>query len=372
MTQPGPHQGLYALRCIRCGSNLELPHDPALFHIDCRFCGTDNVLPAHLIEARQRHHAATLEHQHRARVQAERDAANKRSSRVLLVIFGGLGFLGLASIGTCVAIGVVASNQEDEARQRAADPKLNGNEVILAQMAKMRADNGCDRILVQPDQHRNEDGVVSLDMVANNHCVHVLGATGTGALISMKYSGKVALTRPLPAPAPFVDYRLCASETATHSFTLTTPEEPFTLAALECPRTPAEGGARSKANDPLTTGKTRASKAFSEFTNQGCRPISEPAVYQGAKTFTLTSKEKGSCYHLAIASHYADVGFGVSLTDPSSQALPVPAPAQEMRVSYCPEQAGKYTLAITPSTNDHYSLADVDCPREARGNRAGR
>ena len=364
MIHQGAPAGLYALRCIRCGSNLDLPHDPRLFHIDCPYCGTDNVLPPNLIEARQRHHALELEHQNQARLHAERAAASKRSSRVVGIILSAVGFLGLCMIGTCVAIGVVANTEEEEAKKRAADPKQNGNEAMLAQMAKMRAENGCDRILVQPRQHRKEDGTISLDMIANNHCVHVMGATGTGAAISLSYTSNIALTKPMPAPSAFVDYRLCASETATHAFTLRAQDEPFTVAALECPRTPAEGGARSKPTDPLTSGRTRAAKALAELGAQGCKQvISESTAYQGPRSFTLNSKAKGNCYNLLIASHYSDVTFEVSLADPNGNALPVPTPAQEMRVSYCPSVAGKYSVSVKPSTFDHYALADVDCPR---------
>jgi len=370
MIHQGAPGGLYALRCIRCGSNLELPQDPRLFHIDCRYCGTDNVLPPNLIEARQQHHALELEHQNKARLHAERAAATKRSSRVVLVIFAVLGFLGLSLLGTCVAIGVAASREEAEAKQRATDPKLNGNEAMLAHMAKMRAESGCDRILVQPRQHRNEDASLSLDMVANNHCVHIMGATGTAAPITIRYNGSIALTKPMPAPAAFVDYRLCASETAPHAFTLRTPEEPFTVAALECPRTPAEGGARSKAGDPLTTGKTRVSKALGELGFQGCKKVvAEPAVSQGPQTFTVTSPKNGACYNMLIASHFRDVSFKVSLTDPKGKALSVPSPAQDMRVSYCPATPGEYSLSITPSSLDHFAHASIDCPRNLKAPR---
>ncbi len=372
MVQQGPQAGLYALRCIRCGSNLELPHDPRLFHIDCPYCNTDNVLPQHLIEARQRHHAIELEHQNRARLQAERVAATKRSSRVVLIVFAVMGFGLISMIGTCLAIGIVAANADEETKRRAADPKLNGSEVMLARMAKMRAESGCDRIIVQPKQHLKEEGRISLAMVANNNCVHVMGATGSGAALSMRYDGSEALSQPMPAPGPFVDYRMCAKEDGSYGFVVATPEEPFTVAALECPRTPAEGGARSKANDPLTTGKTRVSKAFGALGFQGCTTISEPTVYQGPKSFTLTSPENANCYNLVIASHFRDVTFDVSLTDPDDKALPVPSPAQEMQVSYCAKKAGKYKLSVTPSTLDHYSMADVNCPRAAKARKPAR
>ncbi len=235
MVQQGHYgQNVYLLRCLRCGGALELPHDPRLLHIDCPFCGQDNVLPHHLIEARQRQHALEVEHQARAKYAADQTAAKARASKLRLLLYlGGAGFA-MLMLGTCVAIGVQAQNEEDDAKKRAADPGVNGHSAILALIEKMKKEKGCDGILVQPTTHRKEAGNVSLDMIKDDACVHILGTSGTGVPISLKYTTQVALTKPIPAASPLVDYRLCASQTATHTFLLETPEEPFTVAAIEC------------------------------------------------------------------------------------------------------------------------------------------
>lgn len=367
MVQQGHPQNVYLLRCLRCGGALELPHDPRLLHIDCPFCGQDNVLPHHLIEARQRQHALEVEHQARAKYAADQAAAKARASKLRLMLYlGGAGFA-MLMFGTCVAIGVQATNEEDDAKKRAADPNVNGHSAILALLEKMKKEKGCDRILVQPTTHRKEAGNVSLDMIKDDACVHVLGTSGTGVPISLKYTTQVALTKPIPAASPLVDYRLCASQTATHTFLLETPEEPFTVAAIECPRAPEEGGSRSKPNDALTSGKLRVADSVKELAQAGCKSvIAEPAVSRGEQSFTLTSPANGPCFNLLVASYFTDVSFSVSLTNPNGNAMPVPAPASKMRVLYCPTKAGQYKLAITPSTNDHYAHASVDCPRNGR------
>jgi hypothetical protein len=181
----------------------------------------------------------------------------------------------------------------------------------------------------------------------------------------MKYEDKVALTKPLPAAAQFLDYRLCASETATHTFKIeAVPSEPFTTAAIECPRTPAEGGARSGANDAQKTGKDRAQVMLDELVKAGCKSVvSQPKAMQGDQTFTITSPDNAACYNLLAASFFPDVRLTASLKDPQGKGLLVPDPASELRVEYCAPKAGEYKLSLSSSTGDFYSFAGVDCPR---------
>ena len=124
--------GVYGLRCIKCGGALELPHDPALLMIDCPFCGQDNVLPAYLVEARQQQYRIAAEQQaqvaasHAAAARAAASAAATASSaRLKLFLFGGIGLFTMLMMGTCVALGVKASRDEQEKQARVADPKLN-------------------------------------------------------------------------------------------------------------------------------------------------------------------------------------------------------------------------------------------------------
>ena len=252
-----------------------------LMYIDCPFCGQDNLLPPEMVQARQRQYeldqqryALQLQDQERQRVAQDRDKARKQSSNRLLIWLLVGGFFMFLAFGSCMAIGIYAQKEEAEAKARAQDPKVNGQTAMLAVFAVMREKRGCDRILVQPSTHVKEASSITLDMIKNNSCVHILGVTGTSAKLSMKYEDKVALTKPLPAAAQFLDYRLCASETATHSFKIeAVPDEPFTTAAIECPRTPAEGGARSGPDDPQKTGKDRVQAMLNDLVKAGCKDV---------------------------------------------------------------------------------------------------
>ena len=373
MQPPVPGQGrVYGFRCLRCGNGLELPQDLRLMYIDCPYCGQDNLLPQDLVQARQRQfaleqqqYALQLQQQARHRLAQERDKQRKqRSSRLLIWLLVG-GFFAMCLFGSCLAIGFYAQKNEDEAKARAADPKVNGQALLLARCAEMRERLGCKRILAQPSTHLKETSTISLDMVKNDACVHIVGVTATDAKIGMKYEDKLALTRPLPAAGALVDYRLCASETATHTFKLeAVPAEPFTTAAIECPRTPAEGGARSGPDDAKRNGKERVQGMLDELSKASCKHVvSQHAVRRGDQSFTITSPDHSDCYNFLAASSFSDVRLTVELRDPQGQKLPVPDPDSKLRVEYCAPKAGEYKLSITSSTADYYSVAGVDCSR---------
>lgn len=344
-----------------------------LLHIDCPFCGQDNLLPPELVQARQRQfeleqHQYAMHMQEQERIRQAQDKANARkqsSHRLLIWLLVG-GFMFFALFGSCIAIGIYATREEEAAKLRAQDPKLNGQAALLARFAEMREKQGCSRILVQPSTHAKEASEISLEMVKGDHCVHVLGMTGASALLGMRYEGQVALTQPLPAAAAVLDYRLCASETATHKFKVEAvpTSEPFTTAAIECPRTAAEGGARSGPDDARKTGKERVQSMLGELVQAGCKNVvAEPKVVRGEQTFTITSPDNAACYNLLAASFYPDVKLSAVLRDPQGKELPVPAPDSKLRVEYCAPKAGEYKLTLTPSTGDYFAHAGVDCNR---------
>jgi hypothetical protein len=275
---------------------------------------------------------------------------------------GGLTLLAMA--GGCVALVFYSQNEEAAEKARAQDPKVNGHTAMLAKLAQMNT-TGCKRILVQPSTHLKEESSISLDMIKNDACVHILGFTGSSASLSMKYEDNVALTRPLPPPGQIVDYRLCASQTATHSFKIeATPPEPFTTAAIECPRLPAEGGARSGPDDARKAGKERVQAMLDDLVKAGCKDIvSQPKVSQGDESFTITSPDDAACYNLLAASFYPDVKLTAVLKDPDGQSMPVPDPDSHIRVEYCAPKAGEYKLSLSPNTADYFAFAGVDCNR---------
>lgn len=343
-----------------------------LMHIDCPYCGQDNFLPPHVVQARQRqyeldqrHLALQQQEQERLRAAAERERVRKQGSHKLVLWLTAGGVLFLALFGSCLAIGFHAQQTEEAEKARAADPKVNGQAALLARMAEMRAKQGCNRILVQPATFTKQTSTVGLDMVKNDHCVHIMGITSTNAKLSMRYEGRVALTQPLPASASIIDYRLCASETATHTFKIdAVPTEPFTTAALECPRAPTEGGARSGPDDPRKTGKERVQAMLDELVKAGCtNVVAAPKVARGDQKVDITSPKNPPCYNFLAASFFPDVRLSVTLTDPQGNKMPVPDPDSKLRVEYCANEAGKYKLELTSNTGDYFATAGVDCAR---------
>jgi len=339
--------------------------------IDCPYCGQDNLLPPEMVQARQRqyeldqqHYALRIQEEDRQRVAQERDKLRKQSSQRLLIWLMVGGFFALLVVGGLIGLGFYAEQQEAEAKARAQDPKVNGHALMLEHLAQMQK-RGCSRILVQPSTHVKETSRISLDMVKNDACVHILGFTAASATLSMKYQDNVALTVPLPAPSPVVDYRLCASETATHTFKIdAAPEEPFTTAAIECPRTPAEGGARSSKDDPKKTGRERVQGMLDELVKAGCKNVvSQPQVVQRQESLTITSPNDSACYNLLAASFFSDVKLSGLLKDPQGKELPVPDPDSKLRIEYCAPKAGEYKLTISASTAAFFAIAGVDCSR---------
>src|SRR4051812_18494512 len=149
--------------------------------IDCPYCGQDNLLPPEMVQARQRqyeldqqHYALQIQEQERQRVAQERDKVRKQSSQRLLIWLSVGGFFALCLFGSCIALGIYAQKDEAEAKARAQDPKINGHAAMLARLAELQK-KGCARILIQPSTKLKETSTVSLDMIKNDACVHILG-----------------------------------------------------------------------------------------------------------------------------------------------------------------------------------------------------
>jgi hypothetical protein len=361
------------MRCIRCGNGLELPQDVRLLHIDCPFCGQDNLLPAELVQARQRQfeleqrqYALHLQEQERIRLAHDKERARKHSSQRLVIGLAAGGLMFFALVGSCIGLGYYASKEKEAADALAKDPKLNGYNAVLARVREMQERHGCKRILVQPKMHVSEASTVSLDMIKGDQCVHIMGMTGQPANLTMQYVTTAALSLPLPQPGATLDYRLCAGETATHTFKIEAVNAgvPFTTAAVECPRMPAEGGARSTADDTRKNGSERVRAMMDELLKAGCKEVSEqPQVARGTQTITVTSPANAACYNMLAASFFSDVKLSATLSDANGNTLPVPAPDSKLRIEYCAPKAGKYQVVLSPSTGDHFAWAGIDCNR---------
>ena len=179
-----------------------------LMYIDCPYCGQDNLLPPEVVQARQRqyeldqrHYALQLQEQERQRVFQERERQRRQRTGRLVIGLAVAGFFVLLLFGSCMAIGVYANREEAEAKARAQDPKVNGQAALLARLAELRQKQGCSRILVQPATRWKEVSTISLDMIKNDACVHILATTGAETLTFAYADGSSSVSIELAAGA---------------------------------------------------------------------------------------------------------------------------------------------------------------------------
>jgi hypothetical protein len=348
-------------------------------HAKCAACGVETVLPPGLIQERQRsidlqfialERARQFEQQRLVseRAAEAKRAASRRSRITVAVVFGIIFALPALAIGSLVALGVVFGKKATHWMQVAQDPKKNGMPAILSELRKKQAE-GCERVMFGPEMRMGGSGVIRLDLEGNGPCVHLMGATGDpAALLGLEQSTAHTLAQKLPAPAPAFDYRLCASESQPYEFSVSSNVTvPYTIAAIACPRTVAEGRIRSVASDPVTTSVAALRDWVAEFCAKGCqKPIAEPSAVQGSQIIDVDSTKGGPCFNFLAMNHFSDAPLSVKLTSPSGKVIAAPEPATRIHLEYCPNETGRHQLEIVPSTKDHYAVATLDCPRSVR------
>jgi hypothetical protein len=350
----------YGINCARCGAALELPADLNAAYCNCPYCGLDNVLPEHVVQVRrqqlyeiQRQQAAAQAQAFQARAKAE----VSRSERQALIAISALV---IAFVVMCSGVYVLMGYRRE-------NPKLNGDKAVRDELAKLQK-QGCDRVVVPLRTYPGyEQAEVSLDDLGTERpCVHVLAATSSSETIKMRDRYSVIDSKSMPAPASTINFRACQSVLGDRDLLIETGgSAPFTVAAIECPRLPSEGGSRTNADDLVGTGKAAVRKRVAALVSKGCNDVvQDTTVARGEKVLKLTFAANASCYNFFVGSSFPDVKFALSLTDANDNPMPVPDPARELRLIHCPTKAGDYKLVIKPSTPDHYAFAGVECPRD--------
>jgi hypothetical protein len=378
LSEIDPLSPVYGLTCTGCGCSLELPADLTAVYINCPSCGTDNVLNPILIQARQRQFDQWLLQSERGklveqqrlmqqRVLAARRAASRRNTVIVLVVVGIILVLPAVVVVALFMLGIAFGNKAIHSMKEAQDPKRNGMPAIVSEIRKKHAE-GCERVVIDPTVHFGSGATLQLPPQTNQTCVHLLGATSApAASLTLEPSSQFPLATKLPEPAATFDYRFCTEGTQSYDFRVRSDgNAPFTLAAVACPRTVAEGLVRSVAGDPLTTSVAALREWLDELRAGGCRNVvAEPAAFQGPQVVDVDSTKGGPCFNLLVASHFADVRLTVKLTSPAGKPMASPEPATRVRLEYCPNETGRHQVEIVPSTKDHYAIGSMDCPRKS-------
>lgn len=164
--------------------------------------------------------------------------------------------------------------------------------------------------MIAPESHFGGSGTLRLTLDASGPCIHLLGATtAESAQLLIAQTSQHPLAYMLPVLAPTFDYRLCPTVSADYEFSIrSSTNAPFTIAAIACPRTVADGLVRSTEGDPITTGLTELRDWADEFRTKGClRMVAEPAAGKGLQVIDVESTQGGPCFNLLAVSHFADV-----------------------------------------------------------------
>lgn len=373
-----PTSPVYRIVCAGCGQSLELPVDLTAVHIDCPSCGLDNVLAPELIQARQRQfdmqqlaaeRARQTEQQQlmRQRMVVAKRAASRRSAVTVLVVIAVILALPLAAVAGLFTLGVVFGKRAIHSLAEAQDPRLNGMPLLTSEIQN-KLSLGCERVLEGPTIRVGSGSPLRLTLDAGGPCVHLLAATSApAASVSIVQTSQQPLNTKFPEPAPTWDYRFCPTVSGDYEFRLeSSRSEPFTLAAIACPRTVAEGLVRSDPNDPTTSGLDELRGWIADFRARGCRShAAEPSVSQGKQVVDVDSTRGGPCFNLLVLSHFADATLTAKLSSPNRTVMAEPAPATRLHLEYCPSETGRHQVEITPSTRDHYATVTLDCPRAA-------
>ncbi|AKU97040.1 hypothetical protein AKJ09_03704 [Labilithrix luteola] len=114
---------------------------------------------------------------------------------------------------------------------RRANGEARANEILRRLNA-----NGCKEVILAPTQSAGEQ-TVETKFVMNGTCVTVIAVTGVEKnALTLKMKSPLGDVIPTPPPAPEVEFSICPKMRGPHPTTIVpTTEDPYTVAAIECP-----------------------------------------------------------------------------------------------------------------------------------------
>lgn len=358
------------VRCCQCGAVVEPPADLTQFISHCSSCGADTVLPPALIQARQRLYDLAVERERQLeqqrsmqqRILAARKAASRRTTIVVWVLITVLLILPALGVAALFVFGLHFGTQAFESMR---DQNRNGFAAISSEI-RQKSSQGCREIVHAPEIRIGGAGKFGMQLKVDGSCVHLMGATAVpGAELTLEQLSRIPLSIVPPNPGAVFDYRLCPTVDGAYEFSVHSNQQgPYTIAAIACPRTVAEGLVRSKADDAVTTGLAVVRGWAAELRAKGCELTAGGiSVVQGRQLLEIESSQRSTCHQLSLASHFSDVKLTLILKAPNGGTIAEPTPASRVQLEYCPNEAGTHQIEVVPSTRDHFTMASFDCPR---------
>lgn len=113
--------------------------------------------------------------------------------------------------------------------------------------------------------------------------------------------------------------------------------------------------------------RTRLGAQMRERVAAGCRRvIMPPEVVTGPKSMTATMVMNRQCVVLLAVAGGPETSLTATMSNPFGEPIPAPTPGPELELRHCPTVAGPHPIRVTPSTNDPYAVAAIECPAGRR------
>lgn len=247
-----------ALTCRSCGAGTPLPADLEALELDCRYCGTHQLLPERVVEQRR----AQLERQRRAAARPSASPSPAPSPSGSSAVFGIIVGVIVAIVFVAIVVFVLffsvdvsepTATVEAPATHVEAprvetppvdpEPELPEETEVNNGLADVRArmnalhEAGCDRVLLPPTRRVSDTGMTA-KFDPSTHCAIMIAATGmpetTVHLAATDAHGEPIDT---PAAASAFEWRFCPTLAGDHRLVIEHHGPgPYHAAAYDCPK----------------------------------------------------------------------------------------------------------------------------------------
>ena len=254
------------LACQRCGATLQVPEDPQLTALQCRFCGAQTPLPAELLAARRQLHAANRSAEAqvaiaKAKAHARIQVGERWSKAAawgiaipIIVVGGCFAALGGGVLWLTHSIAEKAENlavepirielptpQATPSAPPPTDDRPLG-ERRIAELIDAAKGEHCGNLL-RSSQLEEEDRRFSTTLEAGE-CLRAFAVAETGETpLHLEMSGTALNSEPTTYEATEIALRPCAEQKGDLNLALTRPEgTPYRFVVATCQKPPTASG----------------------------------------------------------------------------------------------------------------------------------
>lgn len=122
------------------------------------------------------------------------------------------------------------------------------------------------------------------------------------------------------------------------------------------------------ATDSKSTGEDKTTAEMKSLYGRGCKNVlMAPKQIQGAKTLNTKFVVGPTCIRVLANTGAPGNSLTLTMKTPLGENVKTPDPGSEIDFTFCPKMEGEHPMTITPSTDDFYTLAAVDCPASLKG-----